>query len=199
MQKYLVGLILSLAFIFVGVAGIFLARPYTYHGSVIDSPQPASNFTLNDQFSQQFDLSQQKGNIVLVYFGYTNCPDICPAVLANFKLLAERLGSQAKNVRFVFITVDPQRDTASVLQTYLAKFNPSFIGLTGTEGDLSPVWKAYGVFVQSQPVAGSTNYLENHSDAIYLIDRAGRLRLTYDYTTPADDLLQDVQHLLQEN
>ncbi len=199
MRKYVFGLFLSLALVILGISGIFLTRPYTYHGSVFDSPQPAPEITLQDQHGQTFDLAAQKGNIVLIFFGYTNCPDICPGTLANFKQLSDQLGSKAANVRFVFITVDPQRDTAPQMLVYLSKFNPDFTGLTGTQSDLAPVWKAYGVFVQSQPVAGSNNYLENHSDAIYLVDRSGRLRLTYAYDTPVNDLLADVDHLLRVN
>ncbi len=192
------GLILSLALVGASAAGFFLTRPYTYHGTLFDSPQPAPELSLKDQNNQQFDLAAQKGSLILIFFGYTNCPDICPATMANLSQLYTLLGSQAKNVRVVFITVDPQRDTASQLQQFLAKFNPAFIGLTGSEQDLSPVWKSYGVYAQSQIIAGTSNYLENHSDAIYLVDKAGRLRLTYDYTTPVSDLLPDVLHLLKE-
>ncbi len=199
MRKYIFGLILSLSLVVVSVTGFFLTRPYRYHGTMFDSPQPAPDITLMDQHSQSFDLAAQKGNIVLVFFGYTNCPDICPATMANLSQLYDRLGAQAKNVRVVFVTVDPQRDTASQLQEFMAKFDSSFIGLTGMQQDLAPVWKSYGVFIQSQPIAGSSNYLENHSDAIYLVDKAGRLRLTYAYDTPVSDMLSDVLHLLKEN
>ena len=199
LRKYLFGLLLSLAFVIVGVAGLLLTKPYTFQGTLIDSPQPAPEFTLNDQHNQPFDLGAQKGNIVLMFFGYTHCPDVCPATLANFKELSDRLGSQVKDVRFVFITVDPQRDTATVMQEFLAKFNPAFVGLVGSQPNLAPVWKSYGVFVQAQPVTGSDNYLETHSDLIYLIDRQGRLRLTYSNDTPVENLLQDVQYLLRNN
>ena len=199
LRKYLLGLVLSLAFVVVGIAGLILTKPYNFHGSVIDSPQPAPEFTLSDQHNQQFDLRAQKGHIVLLFFGYTNCPDVCPATLANFKQLSDQLRSQASNVRFVFVTVDPQRDTASRMQDFLAKFNQDFIGLVGSTQDLAAVWKSYGVFVQAQPVAGSDNYLETHSDLIYLIDREGQLRLTYANDTPVEDMLQDVQYLLRNN
>lgn len=199
LRKYILGLVLSLAFVVVGVTGFLLAKPYNYHGTLIGTPQLAPEITLSDQHSQQFELRAQKGNIVLLFFGYTNCPDVCPATLANFKQLSDRLGPQAKDVRFVFVTVDPQRDTAQKMQEFLAKFNPDFIGLVGSAQDLAPVWKSYGVFVQAQPVAGSDNYLEAHSDLIYLIDREGQLRLTYSNDAPVEDLLQDVQYLLRNN
>ncbi len=198
-RKYMFGLVLSLALVAASVAGIFLTRSYTYHGTLFDAPQAAPAISLTDQNNQPFDLAAHKGNIVLIFFGYTNCPDICPATMANLSQLYSRLGSQAKNVRVVFITVDPQRDTAPQLAQFLAKFNSAFIGLTGTEQVLSPIWKAYGVYSQTQVITGSSNYLEIHSDAIYLVDKAGRLRLTYDYTAPVSDLLSDVLHLLKEN
>jgi len=199
LRKYILGLVLGLAFVVVSVAGLILTKPYTFHGTLFDTPQPAPEFTLFDQHNQQFDLRAQTGNIVLLFFGYTNCPDVCPATLANFQQLSDRLGSQAKDVRFVFVTVDPQRDTAPKMQEYLAKFSAAFIGLAGSTQDLNPVWKSYGVFVQAQPAAGSENYLETHSDLIYLIDREGKLRLTYSNDVPVGDLLQDVQYLLRNN
>ncbi len=198
-RKYMFGLVLSVALVAVSVAGIYMTRPYSFHGTLFDAPHTAPEITLLDQYNHPFDLAAQKGKIVLIFFGYTNCPDICPATMANLSQLYGRLGSQAQNVRVVFITVDPQRDTAQQMQQFIDKFNPIFTGLIGTEQELSPVWKAYGVYIQSQAVAGSSKYLENHSDAIYLIDKAGRLRLTYDFTTPVSDLLSDVLHLLKEN
>ncbi len=199
LRKYVFGLVLSVTLVAAGVAGVVLTRPYTFHGTVFDAPQPAPEISLMDQNNQPFDLAAQKGNIVLIFFGYTNCPDICPATMANLSQVYAQLGSQAKNVRVVFVTVDPQRDTAPQMQQFIAKFNPAFTGLVGTEQDLSPVWKSYGVYIQSQAIAGSSSYLENHSDAIYLVDKTGRLRLAYDFTTPVSDLLSDVLHLLKEN
>jgi protein SCO1/2 len=200
MRKYIYGLFLSLALMIASVAGIYFSRPYTFHGTLYDTPQPAPDITLMDQHNQPFTLNAQKGNIVLIYFGFTNCLDICPATLADLTQVYNRLGSQAKNLRVVFITVDPQRDTAPQMLDYLMKFNPDFIGLTGTAQDLTPVWKSYGVYVQTQAgTAASLETIETHTDIIYLVDQEGRLRLTYPNDVPVDDLLADVVHLLKGN
>ncbi len=114
------------------------------------------------------------------------------------KRIKAGLGSQADEVDFVFITVDPQRDTPQRIQDYVAGFDPGFIGLSGTEDELQPVWKAYGVFREVQPGATALGYLVDHSTRSYLIDAGGNLRLTYAYGTPVEDIVKDIRYLLKE-
>jgi protein SCO1/2 len=168
-----------------------LGRPYTYQGSYIDPPVLASDFQLTDQNGQSYRLSGQQGKAVIMFFGYTNCPDICPATLAEFKQVKEKLGDQASQVNFVFVTVDPERDTADRLRSYLANFDPGFTGLTGSQANLEAVWKAYGVYVAK----GDFDTME-HNARIYAIDRQGNLRLTYPYDTGAVPIASDLTHLL---
>ncbi|MEK6574172.1 MAG: SCO family protein, partial [Chloroflexota bacterium] len=137
----------------VGVGAGLFARPYTFHGSLIDPPVPAVDFTLTDQTGQPFRLSEQAGNVVLLFFGYTSCPDVCPATLTQFKRIRTEMGKEADRVRFVLVTVDPQRDTAERLRQYLTGFDSSFVGLTGTWLDLDQVYRSYGVY-QAIPVPG---------------------------------------------
>ena len=195
-----VGMILGLAAIF---AGFTLTRPYSFRGSLIDPPVPAADFTLTDSQGIDFTLSDQTGSLVLVFFGYTTCPDVCPATLGEMKqvrqrLLADsRLGDTADAVRYVFITVDPQRDTPDRMGKYTATFDPAIIGLTGTEEQLELVWKSYGVYRAISETDSAAGYLVDHTARIYLIDQGGNLRLTYAFGTPVDDLLQDVRYLLK--
>lgn len=177
-------------------AGLF-ARPHTFHGSLIDPPVPATDFTLNDQNGKPFRLSGQSGSVVLLFFGYTSCPDACPATLTQFKRIRSELGKDGDRVRFVLVTVDPQRDTAEQLKEYLIGFDPSFIGLTGSFVDLDLVYRSYGVY-QAIPVPGPA-YTVDHTDRVYAIDPKGNLRLTYTSDTTADDLAQDVRQLLKGN
>ncbi|HLB49817.1 MAG TPA: SCO family protein [Anaerolineales bacterium] len=179
----------------VGVGAGLFARPYTFHGSLIDPPVPAVDFTLTDQTGQPFRLSEQAGNVVLLFFGYTSCPDVCPATLTQFKRIRTEMGKEADRVRFVLVTVDPQRDTAERLRQYLAGFNSSFVGLTGTWLDLDQVYRSYGVY-QAILVPGPA-YTVDHTDRVYAIDPKGNLRLTYTSDTTADDLAQDVRQLLK--
>lgn len=171
-----------------------LARPHVFHGSLIDTPQRAPEIALADQAGQRFRLSEQAGQVVLLYFGYTSCPDACPTTMAEFAQLRRRLGPQADRARFVFITVDPQRDTATQVAGYLAGFDPALLGLTGDLGELRPIWRSYGVY---QAARADLATLE-HSDRIYVIDAAGRLRLTYSLDTPLDALEADLRALIGE-
>ena len=179
----------------VGAGAGLSARPYTFHGSLIDPPVPAVDFTLTDQTGQPFRLSEQAGNVVLLFFGYTSCPDVCPATLTQFKRIRTEMGKEAGRVRFVLVTVDPQRDTAERLRQYLTGFDSSFVGLTGTWLDLDQVYRSYGVY-QAIPVPGPA-YTVDHTDRVYAIDPKGNLRLTYTSDTTADDLAQDVRQLLK--
>jgi protein SCO1/2 len=190
-----------IAIVVFGIAGadMFL-QAYKFRGSVIDPPIAASNFTLKDQNGQTFQLSDQRSKIVLMFFGYTNCPDICPTTLLQFKQARAQLGNQADRVRFVFVTVDPERDTAEKMKTYLGAIDPAIIGLVGSQAELEQVWKAYGVYRQKLPGQSPNDYADliEHSGRVYLIDTQGNLRLTYPFGLTPDDVAQDVRYLLKQ-
>jgi len=191
-----IGGLIALAVLAIVAAETFLSV-YKFRGSVIDPPVAATDFSLKDQNGQTFQISEQRGKPVLLFFGYTSCPDVCPTTLAQFKQTRARLGTLADRVRFVFITVDPQRDTPDKMSKYLNVFDPAIVGLGGTEADLQPVWKAYGVYRQIQPGSSATGYLVDHSARVYLIDAQGNLRVTYAFGAQADDMAQDVRYLLR--
>ena len=193
--------LLMIAGVLVGlavVAGVALARPYNLRGSAINPPVPAEDFVLTAGQGADWRLSDQRGRLVFIFFGYTTCPDICPATLGELKQVRARLGAQAEDVQVVFVTVDPQRDTPDRMSKYASAFDPSFVALTGSEAALQPVWKAYGVFRAINENASGAGYLVDHSTRIYLIDRDGNLRVTYSFGTPIEDLVQDVKFLLRE-
>ena len=195
-SKYLLAGVGGLAIILTFLAGsVLFSRPYTFHGSLIDPPAPAPEFALGDQNGETFRLSDQVGKVVLMYFGYTHCPDACPAAMTKFKRLHTDLGRDADSVRFVLVTVDPERDTPDRLREYLAGFDPAFTGLTGSFLDLDLVYRSYGVY-QAIPVPGP-EYLVDHTDRFYAIDPQGNLRLTYTTDTPVADLVQDLRELLK--
>src|SRR5512133_879579 len=145
-RRYLPWLGLALLALLLVTAAVTLTRPYTYHGSVIQGTFPAPDFSLPDGKGAQFQLTQQRGKVVLIFFGFTNCPDICPTTMADFEQVRQRLGNDGDKVDFVFVTVDPDRDTPQVTAQYAARFDAAFYGLSGTEQQLDPVWKAYGVY-----------------------------------------------------
>ena len=172
---------------------------YAYNGVLIDPPARAADFELTDQSSQTYRLSEQKGKVVLIFFGYTNCPDVCPITLNEFKDIKVLLGEKASQVEFVMVTVDPERDTAERLRSYLEPIDSEFTGLTGNLTDLESVWKSFGVFRESQEVEGSLGYLVDHTARIYVIDTNGDWRLNYPFGMDASQIVQDLLHLLRES
>ncbi len=198
MRRYILWAGLGLLAGLLVVAAVSVSRPYTFHGSVIQQKFQAPDFSLPDGKGGQFRLADQRGKVVLIFFGFTHCPDICPTTMADFKQINQRLGKQGERVKFVFISVDPDRDTPQITSQYAANFDPSFVGLSGTEQQLDPVWKAYGVYRKLDKASpADTNYEVEHSTQIYLIDPSGNLRITYSYGTPVDDILQDTRYLLR--
>lgn len=169
-----------------------------FRGSAIGSPAPqAMNFELQRTDGTAYRLSDQMGKVVLIFTGYTNCPDECPATMGKFKQIYEKLGEDASNVEFVFITVDPDRDTPDVLASYVNAFSPDFIGLTGSLDQLGKVWTGYGGGIPEQPDANG-NYEVSHSNRVWVIDKQGLLRITFPLEMSATDMTHDVQLLLAE-
>jgi protein SCO1/2 len=206
-EKRILGLSRSTVLLFLGMVALgFLivvgstvfAKPYQFMGSKIDPAAPASDFTLTDQNGQPYTLSDQKGKVVLIFFGYSNCPDVCPTTLAEFKNIREQLGDQANKVELVFITVDPERDTTQRLAAFLPTFGEGIVGLTGSEQDLDPVWKAYGVYRSKVDTGSAAGYAMEHSTRVYGIDSDGNLRVTYLFGTTPGSILKDTLHLLDE-
>jgi len=134
---------------------------------------------------------------VALGFGYTSCPDVCPTTLANLAQAREKIGAAARDLQVVYITVDPERDSLQRLKAYLAGFDPTFIGASGTPEQLAAARKAYGIEVKRQNVPGSTSeYFVHHSSFIYLIDRAGNIRALLPFGVTVDDIVHDVRALL---
>jgi protein SCO1/2 len=191
------GVVIGLALTLV-IGWFLLDQNYRYHGAVIEPPAQAADFTLTDQNGAPFRLSDQEGKIALLFFGYTHCPDVCPITLSEYKKIKAMLGDKADQVRFIYITVDPERDTVEVVRTFLQNFDPTFIGLTGDRTTLEPVWKAYGVYQQKQDAGSAAGYLVDHSTRTYLIDQQGNWRINYPYGLEPEKIAQDIEHLLKE-
>jgi protein SCO1/2 len=189
-QKVLwVGITSVLTIVLVAAAWMVAQKP-ALHGAVIDPPLAASEIHLQDTNGQDFTLSNLRGKVVVLYFGYTNCPDECPLTMAHLKLAVDRLGNDAQDVRVAMITTDPNRDTARAMRAFLDKFSPDFIGLVSTPDKLAKVWKNYGVTVEDSG--------ETHSFFLYVIDRAGNFRETFLPDSAPADITSDLHVLTAE-
>ncbi|MBN1453305.1 MAG: SCO family protein [Anaerolineales bacterium] len=193
-----VGLGLLVLIGLVMVAVWLFPKTDTFRGTLYDPALPAPEIALSRDNGSNFRLSEQRGDVVLLFFGYTSCPDVCPTTLSELRKVNMELGSNAGRVKVVFVTVDPERDTPEQIQKYVSIFNPAFVGLSGSLEELEPVWKNYGVYREVEQVPSSAaGYLVNHTARVYLIDRDGNLRLSYSYGTPTDDILHDLKILFK--
>ncbi|MBE7469782.1 MAG: SCO family protein [Anaerolineae bacterium] len=172
-------------------------KPYTFRGMVLQSPQPATNFTLTSHMGQPISLTDFKGQLVLLYFGYTTCPDVCPTTLAELKQARQALGQRSDEVQVLMVTVDPERDTVPVLADYMTHFDPSFIGLTGTSEEIAQVATYYGIFYERKESESALGYLVDHTATVMAIDRDGYLRVVYPYGAPSEDIASDLDYMLK--
>jgi len=166
------------------------------HGSPYDPPDRAPNIDLIDTAGKPFRLEALGDSAVLVYFGYTQCPDECPLTLANARWVAEELGDLGARLAMILVTVDPANDSPQVLRAYLDRFNPRFIGLSGSDEQLSQAKLAYGVLTIT-PDSSHDDGEVIHGTRLYLIDPQGRLVTSYDMSIPKEDILDDVRALLE--
>lgn len=180
------------------VAVLLFPNTDTFRGTLYDPALPAPEIALVRGDGSSFRLSERRGDVVLLFFGYTSCPDVCPTTLSELRKVKTELGSNADQVKVVFVTVDPERDTPEQIQKYVSIFNPSFMGLSGSLEELETVWKDYGVYREVEQVSTSAaGYLVNHTARVYLIDRDGNLRLSYSFGTPTDDIVHDLKILFK--
>ncbi len=178
--------------------GSFVGSP-AFRGTAVVPREPAPEIALVDHDRQLFRLSALRGSPAVLFFGYTSCPDVCPTTLATMVRAARLLGEDSRRLRFLMVTVDPRIDTPERLKAYLAGFDPSFVGLTGSGDDIGRIVAAYGASVKegSSTETASSGSLR-HSAVLYLIDRSGRLAVVFGYGVAADDLAADARRLLRE-
>jgi len=154
------------------------------------------DFALTDQDGKRFTLARLRGKVVLLYFGYTLCPEACPMMMAKLVRVYQILGARAKDVEVVFVTIDPRRDTPSTLKGYLAFFRVPAIGLTGTREQIDEVVHRYGAKYQISDSKSAAGPLVDHSTDLYVVDPGGALHDTLAHESPPDRIAAAVAKLL---
>jgi protein SCO1/2 len=161
---------------------------------VFNPAREAPDFSVRGSGGAALTLSHYRGKVVVLGFGYTSCPNVCPATLAVLALAHRKLGALASQVQVIYLTVDPERDSADKLKQYLAAFDPSFVGGTGSAAQMAAVRASYGV--TAEKVGTGSDYGISHSSFIYLITREGKLRALMPFGHKADDYVHDISMLL---
>jgi protein SCO1/2 len=187
--------ILLLAVLLAAWVGYEFLTPRKLHGEVIDPPHPVSDFTLQS-VQGPVSLSDFEGKIVVLYFGYTFCPDLCPTTLATLHQALGSLGSQADDVQVVFVSVDWNRDTADVMAKYVSHFDPGFVGLSGTQEQIDAVTQELGIFYLLNLPDQNGSYSVDHTASTRVLDRQGRLKLIWPYDLPPAEIASDLRVLL---
>lgn len=163
---------------------------------VLTPVMAAPSLKLSGTDGKLLDLERFRGKVVLLAFGFSNCGEVCPITLATLAGARKKLGADAANVQVVYVTVDPERDTAAQMKKFLGAFDPTFIGGVGSRAEIDAAQASYGISsVKNRNADGS--YTIGHSSSIYMIDRAGGLRAVMPYGHPSDDFVHDLKILLR--
>jgi protein SCO1/2 len=190
-MKILSTLLLCLTLLFAGCS-----QPPSFKSTDISGSDWGKDIALTDHQGQPRRLADFKGKAVVVFFGYTQCPDVCPTTLSSMREVLSRLGDDAGRVQVLFVTLDPARDTAPLLAEYVTAFHPSFIGLYGDEAAIAAVARDFKVFYARQPGTTADSYSIDHSTGSYAFDPQGRLRLLIRYGEAPDNVASDLKLLL---
>ncbi len=187
--------------LWIGAGGLLAAcspaKPQ-FHGVDITGADYANQFKLTDFNGQTRTLEDFKGKVVVMFFGYTQCPDVCPTTMSELAQVKQKLGADGDKLQVLFISVDPERDTPEVLKAYMANFGPDFLALYANSPDeLAALAMHFKVYFKKADGQTPTSYTVDHSAQSYIYDTQGRLRLFSRYGTPVDQVTDDVKLLLK--
>ncbi len=170
--------------------------PARFNGSDLKGVDWGRELALTGHDGKPYTLSSFKGRAVILFFGYTQCPDVCPVTMGAMRELMTTLGTDAQRIQVLFVTVDPERDTPQLLAQYVPAFHPSFLGLYGDAAATAKVAAEFKVFHRKQPGGNATAYTVDHTAGSYVLDPSGRLRLYFRHGETPERMAQDVKRLL---
>ncbi len=169
----------------------------TFLSTDITNANFGRDFRLTDHNGKIRSLNDFKGKVVVLFFGYTNCPDICPTTMGKLAVAMKKLGKDAKRVQVLFVSIDPEHDTSALLKQYVTAFNPAFLGLSGDMQNTRNIAKEFKVTFQKQAGKTQDNYTMDHSTGTYIYDTVGRIRLYVNSSKSADVFSHDILELLR--
>lgn len=197
MRRVLVGVAVAILGVFVAFAFVLPRfQPHVFSGSVIQSNEKAPRVDLLASNGETVRISDFEGQVVVLYFGYTFCPDVCPTTLAKLAKAMDLLGDKAENVQVIMVSVDPERDTPEALAEYVEHFHPDFMGITGDPAAVDRVATLYGVYYEKEEGSAATGYLVNHTATVMVIDREGYLKLVLPFEGTAEQIAADIDYFL---
>lgn len=177
------------------VCGLTACSKPVFHGVDITGVQYAAKLSLPDVDGRVRTLNEFKGKVVVVFFGYVHCPDVCPTTMAELREVKQRLGADGSKLQVIFVTLDPERDVAPMLKAYVQGFDPSFIALRGTPEQTAAAAKEFKVFYEKVPGTTPDSYTLDHTAGAYVFDAEGHPRLFEHYGTKPSDWLDDIRAL----
>lgn len=195
-RKMLMGLLLAGVLLAGVVVMVTLREPVVWNGTHLSPALPAAAFTL-ESGDGPVSLDDFRGRAVVLFFGYTSCPDVCPTTLLRLGNALEQLGERREDVQVVFVSVDPERDTPERADRYAKAVDPSFVGLSGTPEEVARVASQYGIYYARAQGSEATGYLVDHSATVTVLDRRGRVALLWSPDLEAGPLAEDLRALLR--
>jgi len=170
--------------------------PAKLYGADIGGADFVGDFDLLDHHGAKRQLTDYQGKVVVLFFGYTHCPDVCPTAMADMARMMKLLGSDANQVQVLFVTLDPKRDSQQVLAKYVPSFDEHFVGLYGNAQQTAEVAKLYKVFFEKKDVAGKSGYTIDHSAGAFVFDKAGKVRIYFRNGQKPNEMASDLKQLL---
>lgn len=198
---WLIGATAVLVIAMIGIVAIPRIWPdeYEFHGGTYDPERPAPQLAMTDQFGNDFRLEDHRDKVVLIYFGYTFCPDFCPTTMLEVQDVLGLLGENSNHVEVVFVTVDPERDTPQKLHDYLAFFNSDFYGLSASVDETNQIKRDWNVTGEKiEPEDGEEHYLVSHTTSLFAIAPDGNYGAIWPYGMDPELIAEDIDHLIDE-